>query len=73
MTSVDWSPDGKFALSGSLDTNVHVWSLASPGKRIKVGNAHKDGVNGVVWLSNGKVASTGADAAVKRWKVEGLS
>lgn len=72
VTSIAWSPDGKHAVSGSLDTNVFVWSLDKPGRRIKTGGAHKDGVNGVVWIEAGLVGSTGADASVKTWKVEGL-
>lgn len=72
VTSIAWSPDGKTAASGALDTNVFVWSLADPGKRVKVLNAHKEGVGGVVWSGNGKIVSCGADAAVKVWKVEGV-
>lgn len=72
VTSVSWNPTGEYAVSGSLDTNVHVWSLKEPGKRVKAGNAHKDGVNGVVWLDEGRVISCGADAAVRVWKIEGL-
>jgi len=78
VTSISWSKDGQFAASGSLDTNVFVWSLKSPGKRIKAAGAHKDGVNGVVWVGeeggkDAKVISVGADAAVKTWKVGGLA
>lgn len=73
VTSVAWSADGKYAASAGLDTNVHVWSLAAPGKRVKAGNAHKDGVNGIAWTEDGRVVSVGADAAVKVWKVAGLS
>lgn len=73
VTSISWSPDGKKAVSGGLDTNVFVWSLAEPGKRTKATNAHKEGVGGVVWVDENKVASCGADAAVKVWKVEGVS
>ena len=79
VTSISWSQDGRFAVSGSLDTNVFVWSLKSPGKRIKAPGAHKDGVNGVIWLgeeADGKatrVVSVGADAAVKTWRVTGLA
>lgn len=72
VTCIDWSPDGKKAVSGALDTNVFVWSLADPGKRVKALNAHKEGVGGVVWAEDSKVISTGADAAVKLWKVEGI-
>jgi len=78
VTGISWSKDGLFAVSGSLDTNVFVWSLKSPGKRIKAAGAHKDGVNGVVWIGDEgakgvKVMSVGADAAVKTWKVTGLA
>ncbi|QIW94892.1 hypothetical protein AMS68_000410 [Peltaster fructicola] len=73
VTSIAWSPDGTKAVSGSLDTNVHVWSLKEPGKRVKAVNAHKEGVGAVVWLADGRVISTGADAAAKVWKVEGIS
>ncbi|KXT00849.1 hypothetical protein AC578_967 [Pseudocercospora eumusae] len=69
VTCIAWSPDSKKAVSGALDTNVFVWSTADPGKRVKALNAHKDGVGGVVWPEADKVISTGADAAVKVWKV----
>jgi WD40 repeat protein len=72
VTSIAWNVVGDHAVSGSLDTNVYVWSLADPGKRIKALNAHKDGVNGVAWDKSGVVLSTGGDATVKKWSVEGL-
>ncbi|GAM82034.1 hypothetical protein ANO11243_000130 [Dothideomycetidae sp. 11243] len=72
VTGVSWSPDGKKLVSGGLDTNIFVWSLADPGKRVKAGNAHKDGVGGVVWVDEARVVSCGADAAVKCWKVQGV-
>jgi WD40 repeat protein len=49
-----------------------VWSLADPGKRVKAMNAHKDGVGGIAWTEPSKVISSGADAAVKVWKVENV-
>lgn len=74
VTSIDWSSQGTHAVSSSLDTNIFVWSVTKPGSRVNVANAHKDGVNGVVWTDNDKrVISIGGDAAVKVWKVEGLS
>lgn len=68
VTCIAWNADGTGAVSGSLDTNIHVWSLKEPGKRVKATNAHKEGVNGIVWVKD-SVYSTGADAAVKKWKV----
>ncbi|SPN99559.1 related to stress protein p66 [Cephalotrichum gorgonifer] len=69
VTCVAWNEEGTHAVSGGLDTNIHVWSLAKPGSRVKAGNAHKDGVNGVAW-AGGKVVSSGGDAAVKVWDVK---
>jgi WD repeat-containing protein 1 (actin-interacting protein 1) len=72
VTSIAWSPDGKKAVSGGLDTNVFIWRLKDPGKRVKVLNAHKEGVGAVVWVDEKRVVSCGADAAVKVWGVEGV-
>ncbi|KAK3625302.1 WD40 repeat-like protein [Elasticomyces elasticus] len=69
VTSIAWSPSGQHAVSGGLDTNVFVWSISDPGKRIKALNAHKEGVGAVVWAEKDRVVSCGADAAVKVWKV----
>ncbi|KAF2205068.1 tricorn protease domain 2-containing protein [Delitschia confertaspora ATCC 74209] len=69
ITCLAWDESGEYAVSGSLDTNVMVWSVKEPGKRIKAMNAHKDGVTGVAWEKAGKVLSTGGDATVKVWKV----
>ncbi|OCT48510.1 putative WD repeat-containing protein [Cladophialophora carrionii] len=68
ITCLAWNPEGTGAVSGSLDTNIFAWSLKEPGKRLKETNAHKEGVNGIVWLGD-TVYSTGADATVKKWKV----
>ncbi|KAL8670516.1 MAG: hypothetical protein Q9168_004950 [Polycauliona sp. 1 TL-2023] len=72
VTSISWNKEGTHAVSGGLDTNVFVWSVKKPGMRVGKSNAHKDGVNGVAWLEDGKVVSVGGDAAVKVWRVEGL-
>ncbi|EXJ90972.1 hypothetical protein A1O1_04079 [Capronia coronata CBS 617.96] len=69
ITCIAWNSDSTGAVSGSLDTNLFAWSLKEPGKRVKETNAHKEGVNGVVWLED-TVYSTGADATVKKWKVK---
>ncbi|KAG9777762.1 putative WD repeat-containing protein C9G1.05 [Exophiala dermatitidis] len=69
ITCIAWNAEGTGAVSGSLDTNLFAWSLKEPGKRVKETNAHKEGVNGVVWLGD-TVYSTGADATVKKWKVK---
>ena len=72
ITSISWNEASTHAVSGSLDTHVYVWSLSKPGDRVKSLGAHKDGVTGVGWMGAGKIVSTGGDAAVKIWQVEGL-
>ncbi|KAF2649526.1 WD40 repeat-like protein [Lophiostoma macrostomum CBS 122681] len=71
ITCLAWDESGKYAASGSLDTNVMVWSVEDPGKRVKATNAHKDGVTGVAWEKAAKVLSAGGDASVKVWQVAG--
>jgi WD repeat-containing protein 1 (actin-interacting protein 1) len=71
ITCIAWNKDGTHAASGSLDTNIFAWSLKDPGARVKAGNAHKEGVNGIAWIGE-KVVSCGADATVKVWEVSGL-
>ena len=71
VTSIDWNNEGSLAVSGGLDTNVFVWSLKSPGKRIKAPNAHKDGVTSVKFIDGGaRVASVGGDATIKIFDVK---
>lgn len=80
VTSIAWNETGTHAISGGLDTNLFLWSVAKPGRRVGVSNAHKEGVNGVAWIEGGKgsgsgsgkgkVGSVGGDAAVKVWRVE---
>ncbi|TGJ78779.1 hypothetical protein E0Z10_g9984 [Xylaria hypoxylon] len=72
VTSIAWNDAGTQAVSGALDTHVYVWSLAKPGARVNVLNAHKDGVNGVAWVGENKIASTGGDAVIKIWNVAGV-
>jgi WD repeat-containing protein 1 (actin-interacting protein 1) len=71
ITCVAWNKAGTHAVSGSLDTNIFAWSLKDPGARVKAGNAHKEGVNGIAWIGQ-RVISCGADATVKVWGVSGL-
>jgi len=71
ITSIAWNKTGTHAVSGSLDTNIFVWSLKDPGARVKATNAHKEGVNGVAWMGE-KIVSCGFDAAVKVWEPSGL-
>ncbi|KAI1320904.1 WD40 repeat-like protein, partial [Mortierella claussenii] len=67
VMSIGWSPSGQYAVSGSLDTNVYVWSREKPSKRIAILNAHGLSVSGAAFVDEGRIVTTGADACVKTW------
>jgi len=69
VTCVSWSEDGKYAVSGSLDTNVEVWSVERPMKHTSIKGAHLEGVNGVGWVGPTRAVSAGQDGFVKVWDV----
>ena len=61
------SPDGTRVVSGSFDTTAIRWSLAS-GTAEKVLRFHEGAVNAVVFLSDGRVATSGEDARIAIWR-----
>lgn len=69
VNSLSWSPDGKHAVSGSLDTNIEVWSVDAPTKHISIKNAHTESITGTVFLDNETVVSAAQDGFIKGWKL----
>ncbi|KAG9306599.1 hypothetical protein G9A89_004796 [Geosiphon pyriformis] len=67
--SFAWSHDGLHAASGSLDTNIYVWSVEKPTKNIAIKGAHQVAVTGVTFLNNNTISSVGQDATLKTWTV----
>jgi hypothetical protein len=70
VTSLSWSPDSRFLLSGSNDSHAFIWNPASKMKRTQIKFAHKTGVNAVDWLSPTSIATCGSDRCVRTWDVE---
>lgn len=70
INSISWHPNSKYIVSGSLDTNIIVFSVEKPARTIKYLNAHKEGVNVVEWENDSIVVSGGADAVIKYWDVK---
>ncbi|ODQ67814.1 WD40 repeat-like protein [Nadsonia fulvescens var. elongata DSM 6958] len=70
INSISWHPTDDFIVSGSLDTNVYIYSVKTPSKNAKFLGAHKDGVNAVEWITDSTFVSAGADAAIKWWNVK---
>jgi cytochrome c len=60
------SADGKTILSGSFDTAAIRWSLAT-GSAEQVLRFHSDAVNAVAFLSDGRMATAGADGRIAIW------
>ncbi|KAJ6635684.1 Actin-interacting protein 1 [Pseudolycoriella hygida] len=71
VNCVAWSPNSLFVASGSLDTTIIIWSLASPSKHTIIKNAHPQSqITRLVWLDNETVISTGQDCNTKVWNIE---
>ncbi|CAM9845987.1 unnamed protein product, partial [Heterosigma akashiwo] len=70
VNSLAWHPEGRLLASGALDSNVFIWSLDKPRKRVQYQFAHKDGVAAVGWLGPGHLVTAGADHCVCHWATE---
>jgi WD40 repeat protein len=71
ITCLSWSPDNSKVCSGSVDSNIIVWPLDLPtSKRTNLPLAHQEGVKGVSFIADNKIASIGTDACCKIWTLQ---
>ena len=68
MRALSVSPDGQRMVSGSFDTTAITWSLIS-GAAEKVWRLHTGPVNAVVFLGDGRIATSGEDARIAIWRL----
>jgi len=65
LTSIDWSPNGRFIAGGSFD--VILWEIALVPSQ-SVWRGHHDAVQGVAWSPNGQLlASAANDGHIGLW------
>ena len=70
ITSITFSPDSKFILTGSSDSSVKLWTLS--GKMLHQFIGHTAAVNCVAFSPDGKSIATGsADSTALLWDLQG--
>jgi len=69
VNSVAFSPDGRYALSGSSDDTLKLWEVAT-GREIRTFEGHSDSVRSVAFSPDGRYALSGSsDYTLKLWEV----
>ncbi len=69
VTSVAYSPDSKYVLSGGEDRTLKLWDAAS-GKEVRTFAGHRGSVTSVAFSPDGRFALSGSsDSTLRLWEV----
>jgi WD40 repeat protein len=71
LSSLTYSPDGKFLASADLNRDIFVWDLASQSIKISGWQFHSARVNSLSWTDDSQHLASGAlDGAIYVWSVQ---
>ncbi|BBH40875.1 serine/threonine protein kinase [Microcystis viridis NIES-102] len=69
VSSLVYSPDGRYLASGSNDKTIKIWEVAT-GKELRTLTGHSDSVESVVYSPDGRYLASGSnDKTIKIWEV----
>jgi serine/threonine protein kinase len=69
VSSVVYSPDGRYLASGSWDDTIKIWEVAT-GKELRTFTGHSDSVESVAYSPDGRYLASGSDdGTIKIWEV----
>jgi len=70
VTSVAFSPDGRYILSGSKDKTLKLWEV-STGRELRRFEGHSDSVNSVAFSPDGRyILSGSSDSTIRLWELD---
>jgi len=70
VSSLSWSQNSRFLASGSLDTNVIIWSPETKAKIVEIKGAHPmSPVTRVQWLDNNTLVTVARDCCVRTFAI----
>ncbi|MGA9773121.1 MAG: caspase family protein [Blastocatellia bacterium] len=69
VTSVAFSPNGQYALTGGGDKTACLWEVKT-GREIRRFEGHTMTINSVAFTPEGKYILTGGDGSVRMWDIE---